>query len=88
MFEKDDYRKRMDQVVKRIKGNPQLAAQFREEPIKTIEEVLGVSLPDEQVRAMAADIREKIGDRGASEIFTDEERPREGSFIDGLRDNA
>ena len=38
-------------AMERIKSDPDLANEFKEDPVKTAESVLGVDLPDEQIQA-------------------------------------
>ncbi|MBR1675298.1 MAG: hypothetical protein IJ703_10135 [Eubacterium sp.] len=36
----------IDSIVKKIKGDPQIADKFQKNPEKTVEEVAGVDIPD------------------------------------------
>ncbi|MBQ6231141.1 MAG: hypothetical protein IJJ74_08515 [Eubacterium sp.] len=41
-----DIKATIDSIVKKIKGDPQIADKFQKNPEKTVEEVAGVDIPD------------------------------------------
>ena len=69
-----DIKAKVDELVQKLKADDGLAKRFFREPIKTLEELLGVNLPDEQIKALIDGIKEKLtseelGDK--VEDFTD-----------------
>ena len=62
-----DIMAKIDELVKKIKADDGLAKRFFKEPVKTLEDLLGVDLPDEQVKALVEGIKAKLnsGDMGA-----------------------
>ena len=52
---------KIDEIVAKIKADDQFAAKFKADPIKAIEGVLGIDLPDDQINAVIAGVRAKIG---------------------------
>ena len=58
-----DFNKLKDAVEKLTKDQATQDA-FKEDPIKTIEETIGVDLPDEQVKAIIKVVEEKIAGNG------------------------
>ena len=40
---------KVDDVVRELKNNDEMRAKFKDEPVKTIEEMTGLDLPDEKV---------------------------------------
>ena len=44
--------KKAEGVINKVKSDPQFAKKFATEPVKAVEEVLGVDLPDEQVKGL------------------------------------
>lgn len=55
-----DFKKMAEELVEKIKNDPQLLAKFREEPVKVIEKLTGLDLPDEQIKQVADLVKAKI----------------------------
>ena len=51
---------KIDELVKKIKADDGLAKRFAKEPIKTLEDLLGVDLPDEQFKELLEGIKAKL----------------------------
>ena len=48
------------ELVEKIKNDPALLKQFRENPVKVLETLLGIDLPDDQLNQLAELIKAKI----------------------------
>ena len=55
-----DIMAKINELVEKIKGDSDLAAKFQKEPIATIEGLLGVDLPDEQIKQIVDGIKAKV----------------------------
>ena len=55
-----DIKKHMEELVEQIKKNPKLLADFRENPVPVVEQLVGMDLPDDQIKQMAELIKAKI----------------------------
>ena len=55
-----DVKEKVDELVKKLTTDKGLAKKFVKEPVKTVEALLGVDLPDETVKKLIAGVREKI----------------------------
>ena len=55
-----DIKKKVEELVEKIKKNPKLLAQFKENPIPVVEELVGMDLPDDQIKQIAELIKAKI----------------------------
>ena len=55
-----DIMAKINEFVEKIKGDPDLAAKFKANPVGTIEDLLGVDLPDEQVKQIVEGIKAKV----------------------------
>ena len=55
-----DVKAKVDELVKKHTTDKGLAKKFVKEPVKTVEALLGVDLPDETVKKLIAGVREKI----------------------------
>ena len=55
-----DIKAKIEELVEKIKSDKDLLAKFKAEPIKTIEGLIGIDLPDEQLQKLVAGIKAKI----------------------------
>lgn len=55
-----DIKKKVEELVEKIKKNPKLLAQFKENPIPVVEDLVGMDLPDDQIKQIAELIKAKI----------------------------
>ena len=55
-----DIKAKVDELVAKIKGDGDLMSKFKKDPIKTVEGLIGVDLPDEQLKAVVEGIKAKI----------------------------
>ena len=55
-----DIKAKIEELVGKIKGNPDLLKQFKSDPVKVVEGLLGVDLPDNQIKAVADGVKAKI----------------------------
>ena len=75
MFDVKDIKSKIDQMVEKIKTDDTLKEQFKKDPIKAVESVLGVDLPDEAVKKIIAE----QGD--PKQMFTNPQLPRTREFL-------
>ena len=55
-----DIKKKAEELVEKIQKNPALLKEFRENPIKIVEEIIGMDLPDDQIKKLAQMVEIKI----------------------------
>ncbi|NLF37052.1 MAG: hypothetical protein GX584_07880 [Clostridiaceae bacterium] len=55
-----DLKKKIDEVVKKIKADDEFAKKFKNDPVKAVESVLGVDLPDAQVNKLIDGVKAKL----------------------------
>ena len=55
-----DIKAKITELVDKIKGDPKLMANFKDEPIKTVDGLIGVDLPDGTVEKVVDGIKAKI----------------------------
>ena len=53
---------KVEDAVKELKENDELRAKFKEEPVKTLEELTGLDLPDEKIKKVVDLVEAKIDD--------------------------
>lgn len=55
-----DIKKKAEELVKKIQTDPTLLKQFRENPVKIVEALIGIDLPDDEILKLAEMIKVKI----------------------------
>ena len=55
-----DIKEKAAELVEKIKNDPALLRQFRENPVKVLETLLDMDLPDDQINQLAELIKAKI----------------------------
>lgn len=55
-----DIKKKAEELVAKIQSNPALLKEFRENPVKVVEELTGIDLPDDQIKQLAELVKAKI----------------------------
>lgn len=55
-----DIKAKIDEVVNKVKSDSSFADKFKSEPVKAVEEVLGVDLPDDMVNKVIDGVKAKI----------------------------
>ena len=64
-----DIKKMAEELVEKIQKNPNLLSRFRSEPVKVIEELTGLDLPDAEIEKLAELIKAKIDLDKAGELL-------------------
>lgn len=55
-----DIQKLINTVLEKLEGNNDLANRFMKEPVKTLEQLTGIDLPDEQINAVVEGVKAKL----------------------------
>lgn len=59
-----DIQKIIADLVAKLQGDKNLLSQFTADPVKTVERLIGVDLPDEQINAVIAGVKAKLNVKG------------------------
>ena len=61
-----DIKAKVEEIVEKLKKDPALLKRFQGDPIKTLENLTGIDLPDEQLQPVVAAVKAKLaaGDLG------------------------
>lgn len=51
---------KIDQIVEKVKNDKDVAAKFQKDPIATVEELLGVDLPNDQLQSVVDAVKAKV----------------------------
>lgn len=55
-----DIKEKIEEIVEKVKGDDNLLAKFKDDPVKTVEKLLGVDLPDEVIEKVVDGVKAKI----------------------------
>ena len=55
-----DIKEQIEKIVDKIKNDDALKAQFKKDPIKAVEKLLGVDLPDDLMEKVVAGVKAKL----------------------------
>ncbi len=55
-----DIKGQIDKIVEEVTKNPNIKEQFEKEPVKTIEKVIGIDLPDDVVMKIVDGVKAKL----------------------------
>ena len=55
-----DIKAKIEELVEKIKSDKDIAAKFQKDPIGTVEKLLGVDLPNDQIEKLVEGIQAKI----------------------------
>lgn len=55
-----DIKAKIDEVVNKVKSDKNFAEKFKNEPIKAVEDVLGIDLPDDVIKNVIDGVKAKV----------------------------
>ena len=56
----NDIKEQIEEVVEKIKADPKLLSSFKDEPVKTVEKLIGLDLPDDLIDKVVDAVKAKI----------------------------
>lgn len=56
----ENIKEKIEEIVDKVKNDPDFATKFQENPVKAAEEIVGVDLPDDKINGMLDAINAKI----------------------------
>ena len=63
-----DIKEQIENIVEKVQKDDVLRAQFKKDPIKAVEKVLGVDLPDDVIEKIVAGVKAKISIDKVSDV--------------------
>ena len=55
-----DIQEKIEAIVEKVKKNPAMLKKFNTEPVKVVEELVGIDLPDELIEKIVDGVKAKI----------------------------
>ena len=56
----EELKQKIEEIVNKIKGDNNLLNKFKENPVKTVEELIGTDLPDDQINNVVNVVKGKL----------------------------
>ncbi len=66
-----DIKAKIEEIVEKVKADPDFASQFKADPVKAVEKVLGVDLPDDVVNKVIDGVKGKVSFDGIADKVGD-----------------
>ena len=63
-----DIKEKVEAIIEEIKSNPNIKKEFEKEPVKVIEKLIGVDLPDDVVEKIIDGVKAKMTADNVSKI--------------------
>ncbi len=64
-----DIKGKIEEIVQKIKSDDNFADEFKKNPTKAIESIIGIDLPDDQINAVIDGVKAKISTDGIGGAF-------------------
>ncbi len=55
-----DIKAKIDEIVSKVKNNPDIAKKFQSDPVRTVEDILGIDLPEDTIKQIVDGVKAKI----------------------------
>ncbi|MDD3866564.1 MAG: hypothetical protein EOM13_05480 [Clostridia bacterium] len=55
-----DIKEKIEEIVAKVRNDKDFAAKFKDDPVKAVESVLGVDLPDDKIESLVDGIKAKL----------------------------
>jgi len=55
-----DIKEKIEELVEKIQKNPAMLKKFKTDPVKVVEELVGIDLPDEMIEKVVDGVKAKI----------------------------
>ena len=66
---KFDIKAKAEEIVEKLKKDPALLKRFQDDPIKTLETLTGIDLPDEQLKPVVAAVKAKLATADLGDVL-------------------
>jgi len=64
-----DIKEKIEEIVSKVQNNEGFADDFKKNPVKAIESILGINLPDDQINAIVEGVKAKVSLDKAGDVF-------------------
>ena len=65
----DNIKEKIEEIVEKLKGSKDLADLFKDDPIKAVEKIIGVDLPNDIIEKVVDGVKAKMAVDDAKDLF-------------------
>lgn len=65
----DNIKEKVEEIVSKLKNSEELAEQFKTDPVKAVEKILGVDLPDDLIERVVEGVKAKMTADDVKNVF-------------------
>ena len=65
----EELKQKIEEIVNKIKGDNNLLNKFKESPVKTVEDLIGIDLPDDQINNVVNAVKGKLSLDAGSDLL-------------------
>ncbi|MHA6261379.1 hypothetical protein ACXYMX_16065 [Sporosarcina sp. CAU 1771] len=55
-----DIKAKIEEIIEKVKSDESFKAKFSEDPVKAVEDVIGVQLPEDQINSLIDGVKAKV----------------------------
>ncbi len=55
-----DIKEKIEEIVSKVKNDKEFGKNFKEAPVKAVESVIGIDLPDDQIEKIISGVKAKV----------------------------
>lgn len=55
-----DIKEKIEEIVSKVKNDKEFGRKFKEAPVKAVESVIGIDLPDDQIEKIISGVKAKV----------------------------
>jgi len=67
----NEIKEKIEQIVAKLKADKTLLVRFKTQPVKVVEELIGIDLPDDKIQAVIDGVKAKMEIEDAKDKFDD-----------------
>lgn len=64
-----DIKAKIEEIVKKVKSDKNFGKKFMDDPVKAVESILGIDLPDDQINSIIDGVKAKLSIDNASDAL-------------------
>jgi len=64
-----DIKEKIEEIVSKVQNNEGFADDFKKNPVKAIESIIGINLPDDQINAIVEGVKAKVSLEKAGDVL-------------------
>lgn len=55
-----DIKAKIEEIVSKVKNDKNFSSEFKKDPVKAVEGIIGIDLPDDQIKKIADGVKAKV----------------------------